>query len=262
MHVSLVFGLSCALAPPRAQYARHSTQPLASPVQHSRRAFSSFGATAIAALFAAPLGTPSAAHAGLFGDDGPQGELRALLEAQSRLDDLAAKLDKGELRGESEEDAIVVLQTLTIQLPSTALQMDKAITQLAKLDASAQRQLADVSTRFATELRNIKQGCRDRSASTQLEGTRAASKAIGDYLQIVALAYKLPELYVAPAYSSDPREFVKQYYGIFSCEGQGLERVPGSNTCRESATDKNINPFPTKNFLNPERDFLTGKPQK
>ena len=45
--------------------------------------------------------------------------------------------------------------------------------------------------------------------------------------------------------------------GILSCECQGLERVKGSNTCKASKTDKNINPFPTKQFL--DFDFLTGE---
>ena len=37
-----------------------------------------------------------------------------------------------------------------------------------------------------------------------------------------------------------------------------LERVKGSNACRDSKNkDKNINPFPTKQFL--EFDFLTGE---
>ena len=57
------------------------------------------------------------------------------------------------------------------------------------------------------------------------------------------------------AYSKDSKEFAAQYFGIFSCEGQGLERIPGSNSCKNAATNKN--PIPTKNFL--EFDFLTGE---
>ena len=41
-----------------------------------------------------------------------------------------------------------------------------------------------------------------------------------------SLRYYVPAGYVEPRYSSDPGEFMAQYYGFFSCEGQGLERIP------------------------------------
>ena len=49
-----------------------------------------------------------------------------------------------------------------------------------------------------------------------------------------------------------------QYFGIFSCEGQGLERIKGSNSCKDPPRkSENKNPIPTKGLL--DFDFLTGK---
>ena len=110
---------------------------------------------------------------------------------------------------------------------------------------------------MASELETVRQGCREKSRGRQLDGARGAGGALAEFLAVAGSKYPIPEPAASLGYSDDPREFAKQYYGIFSCEGQGLERVKGSNTCKDSPTDKNVNPFPTKQFL--DFDFLTGE---
>ena len=189
---------------------------------------------------------------GSFLDGGPKGDLKNLANTQIRLKELAAKLKSGELRDNNKDDAIVVLQTLTIQFGGTVKLMEEASTQMPLLDSS---ETAKLTTRLADELGNVRQGCREASANKQLAGVEGASGVIDQYLALAGTKYALPGADASLAYSKNPQEFAAQYYGVFSCEGQGLERIPGSNSCKD--TGKNKNPFPTKNLL--DFDFLTGE---
>ena len=205
---------------------------------------------------------PQRASAGLFGgdNDGPQGEFRQLQNAQSQIDELARKLSSNELRGDRPDDAIVVLQTLTIQFGNANEVMSKATEAMPLLDAAEQTKARELATRLASDLGNVKAGCRENSADKQLSGAKAASDSIAQYLAVPSSKYPLPKVTEPIYYSKDPNEFASQYFGIFSCEGQGLERIKGSNSCKASEKTKNINPFPTKNFL--DFDFLTGESVK
>ena len=203
---------------------------------------------------------PKRASAGLFGDDVPRGELSGLEENQRQLKDLEDKLRKGDIKGETEAGSIVVLQILTIQLSGAPQLMAKATAKMPLLQADGQDKAAALTSRFADSLESIKVGCREAKAERQLEGAVAARGALDDYLALAATKYKLPASSAPPAYSSDPKEFVSQYFGVFSCEGQGLERIPGSNSCKDPPKGQNKNPFPTKKLL--DFDFLTGDTQE
>ena len=209
-----------------------------------------------AALLSLPAITlrPQTAVAGLFGPGGPQGEFRELQKASERMGELASKLKSGELRGERGEDAVVVLQTLAVQFGGTAKLMDKTTAAMPLLDEQERAKAVQFTSSLKEELENVKQGCRDRAAGAELGGVQAANQAIESYLAVAGSKYELP-VDNTVYYSKDPKTFAAQYYGIFSCEGQGLERVKGSNTCKD--TGGNLNPFPTKQFL--DFDFLTGE---
>lgn len=184
-----------------------------------------------------------------------QGALRNLANTQVRLNELAGKLKSRELRGDSPEDSIVVLQTLTIQFGGSVALFEKAISAMPLLDEA---QASELKAKFASDLADVKQGCRENSADKQLAGTEAASATLDKLFALAATKYKVPGADSSLAYSKDPKEFAAQYYGIFSCEGQGLERIPGSNSCKDKPNKSdNINPFPTKNLL--DYDPLTGK---
>jgi len=207
-----------------------------------------------------PLGfQPKQAMAGLFGKDGPQGDLRQLVISRKDLEELAAKLKKGELKGERDDDAIVVLRTIAIQFSGTAKLMKKTAAAMPLLDASAASMALLLAARLADELRNIEEAARARKAAEQIASVEAASSVLRSYLDLAASKYEMPAL--SEPYASDPGEFVAQYFGVFSCEGQGLERIPGSNSCKDAIKkETNKNPFPTKKLL--EFDFLTGKALK
>lgn len=197
---------------------------------------------------------PHRAAAGLFGPDGPQGEFRQLQLAQTRLNELASKLKSKELRGDT-DDAIVVLQTLTIQIAGTSKLIGKASADMPLLDTA---KLNGFATAFDKEIEGIKQSCRDQQADGQLAGTEAASRVLSEYFELAATKYTLPTVadnsFAAPGSS----EFIAQYYGLFSCEGQGLERIPGSNSCKDRLQKSdNKNPLPSKKLL--KFDFLTGE---
>jgi len=213
-------------------------------------------ATALASAAAAAL-PPLRAHAGLFGSelDGPFREIQL---SQTRLKELASKLKSKELKGDSADDSIVVLQTVTVQLSGTVKVMDKATTQMTLLSEVDLSKARSLSARLESELSAIKQGCREQKADQQIAGAEAAGSVLGEYLTLAGSKYTLPEVVSMELPAAGSSEFISQYLGIFSCEGQGLERIPGSNSCRNSADkSQNKNPMPTKNFL--DFDFLTGK---
>ena len=209
-------------------------------------------AAAAAILSLTPLVYRAPASAILGIGEGPQGEFRQIFQARFNLDDLAKKLETKELRG-SAEDSVVVLQTLTIQMGGTLKLLEKTTEEMPLLTSAEAQAANDKSAVVKQAFEVIRQGCRDKAADKQLEGAKAASTALGDYLAVAAGKYTLPKV-ERPAQMSQ-EEFIAAYYGIFSCEGQGLERVKGSNACKD--TKDNKNPFPTKQFL--DFDFLTGE---
>ena len=244
------FALTCGLSTPRLSGLSTPCTSSSSPL--SRRQFASAAALG-------GLAFPRRAAAGLFGDDGPQGEFRTLSLAELRLNDLASKLSSDEVRGESDEGAIVVLQTLAVQFSSTVQTMSKASESMDLLDADEREKAAALATGLAAELERTKQGCRDRKAGAQLVGVQRASAIIDEYLTLAGSKYKVQAAAPPPQYSKDNKEFMSQYFGLFSCEGQGLERIPGSNSCKDGKAGENKNPLPSRNFLSPSSDVLTGK---
>jgi len=183
-----------------------------------------------------------------FAPSGPLKELRQLSEQRSQLDDLATKLksDGNErIRGDSAEGATVVLQTITIQFGDTGRLLQKTTTAMPALGDEQLARARELSERFVTELGKVRQGCREKSTSLMLAGTEAARETLSEFLGVASTKYTFPSYSPPPLYSKDPSVFAAQYYGVLSCEGQGLKRIPGSNTCIKSNTAKNLNPFPT-----------------
>lgn len=102
----------------------------------------------------------------------------------------------------------------------------------------------------------LEDACRQRSAAAELEAVKGASSALAEYVGIAGRRYRLPNPSGPVPYSSDPATFKAQYFGFFSCEGQGLESIPGSNSCKNKpSTVVNSRAFSL------DFDFLTGKPR-
>ena len=198
LHALLWLGASAALITP-------AVPPL------SRRGFTT---AALACLPAVAL--PPSANAGLFGgngDAGPQGTLRDLQRRRQRLEELAEQLRTGKLKGDTADGAVVVLQTLTIQLGGTVDLLGKATLAMPLLDPSQRTRADELALRFAGELDNARQGCRDQSAKSQLASSDAAGRVLDEYFALVASSqYSLPALEQPLAYSKDPSAFAAQYY--------------------------------------------------
>ena len=73
----------------------------------------------------------------------------------------------------------------------------------------------------------------------------------GEYTLPAPTGQKLRE-----QYSSDPNKFASQYFGFLSCEGNGLERLPGSNSCANKEDAKLW-----RGKVRFDKDLLTGKPR-
>ena len=258
-HLAHARAIHVACLPHRAMLLLATLLPCVSSAMAPRPVLDSLSRrSAAAALLSLPALClrPDRASAFLGFGEGPQGEFRELGRKRAQLADLADQLEKKDLRGEVDEDAIVVLNTLTIQFRGTEQLLDKTTAALDRLapDDIAKAQM--ISKLVLEELENVRQGARERAPRKQLSATEDAGNAIDKYLALAGTKYTLPEADVSLAYSSDPAKFAAQYYGVFSCEGQGLERVKGSNTCKDSK-ENNKNPFPTKKLL--DFDFLTGE---
>ena len=202
---------------------------------------------ALPALFALPQ------HSWALFEAGPQDEFRELVDSLSRIDELTAQLSKGELK--TAEDAIVVLKTATIYFKTVPEKMDKATAGMPLLDAADQVSAARLSANYRQALEALFDGCRQKAPAAQQAAAEKAGTALREYLSVAAARYKVPELSQPARYSTDPEKFAAQYYGFLSCEGQGMARTPGSNSCvnrvKEGQVDNGAG------FL--DFDFLTGK---
>ena len=92
-------------------------------------------------------------------------------------------------------------------------------------------------------------------STAQQAAAERAGGVLRDYLAIAAARYKVPAPSPPPGYSADPEKFAAQYYGFLSCEGQGMVRPKGSNSCVNRPEAGKANPG--GGLL--EFDFLTGK---
>ena len=195
------------------------------PVQLPRRAV----LAALPALTSLPALTGLPHRACALFEAGPQGEFRDLVDTLSRVDELSGQLSKGELK--SADDAIVVLQTATIYFKRVPATMDKATAAMPLFDAAEQEKARGLSASFQQALEALYDGCRQKAPAAQLAACQSAGGVLRDYLGLAGTRYKVPALSQPLRYSSDPDTFAAQYYGFLSCEGQGMTRTKGSNTC-------------------------------
>lgn len=85
---------------------------------------------------------------------------------------------------------------------------------------------------------SLKDAARKHELNAQKSAAAAAGATIGEYLGVLSSKYTIPAPVAAKTYSSDPTTFTAQYFGLFSCEGQGLQRLPGSNACGDRLEKK------------------------
>ena len=204
-------------------------------------------------VLAAPVLAACPQHVWALFEAGPQGEFREMVDALGRIDELTGQLQKGELK--SADDALVVLQTATIYFKRIPATMDKATDAMPLLDAAEQGKARDLTAGYRAGLEALYEGCRQKSAAAQQAAAEKVGGSLRDYLGVAAARYKVPGKSSALAYSSDPEKFAAQYYGFLSCEGQGMVRQKGSNSCvnrpKEGKADDG------NGLL--DFDFLTGK---
>jgi hypothetical protein len=202
----------------------------------SRRAV--VGLAAAAPLPAAAVFEKQLEDLSLAFDGGPgEKELLKLQLARSDLQELARKLQTEELR-DGKDDGVIVLRTLAAQLSGIPSVVETAAESMPSLREKQSKARA-LAEDFAKEFKAIRQGARDGEAAAQLRGTEGALRALDNLLALAATKYKLPELPQAGTpFSKDPEQFAAQYFGFLSCEGQGVERIKGSNTCSDKKLKK------------------------
>ncbi len=179
---------------------------------------------AVFALAAPCLVLPRPARAGLFGPD-TVGELRPLVKGRDTLLQLGGQLERGEL-GSADETAVYIFRLSTGLGPSPE-QLQRATSAIGgKLSQSDRERAAELAAAFPTRVDGMKAAARERAGKRELIGSvSAAALALDGILELASAGgYGVP----VPADTSFSTE---QYFGIFSCEGQGLQRLPGSNQC-------------------------------
>jgi len=207
---------------------------------------------AATSLFIIPaMRLPSRASADPF-NPGLMQDLAGLLDAKNRLQDVSQQMSHG--FGDSEDDAIVVLRTSSLYFSSVPKIMDKAVEAMPLLTSDEKQRSLGLARQFGENIQALTAACRQHSSKEQLAAAIAARDTLSEYLSVAAKHYTVLESKVVP-YSTSPSEFAAQYFGIFSCEGQGLERMPGSNSCKDSSKGSKKNP----NAFKLDFDFLTGR---
>ena len=204
-----------------------------------------------AALLASPL-TPSPARAGVFGPDGPQDDFLVLADADYRL----GEITRGLRSKDGVCDVPCVLQTATIYVKRSPASMAAAAAAMPKLGQDEARAAQSAVARYTDGVAALLAATEPRE---QLAASEAAGAALTDFLDAARSQYTLP----APTgqklreqYSSDPNKFASQYFGFLSCEGNGLERLPGSNSCANKEDAKLW-----RGKVRFDKDLLTGKPR-
>mmetsp|Transcript_30872 Transcript_30872/g.81811 ORF Transcript_30872/g.81811 Transcript_30872/m.81811 type:complete len:241 (+) Transcript_30872:35-757(+) len=225
-----LLGLAAALREPRLVVSRRSAAALLGPAVWL------------------PAGR---ARAGLF-DQGPLTELGGLRGVRDRLDELSKQLENG--FGDSEDDAIVVLRTSSVYFNGVSKTMSKTVEVMPLLTSEERSAALAASAKFGEGIVSLNEACREQSSKAQLAASKSASGALAEYLSVASVHYSVPNFKPMP-YSSDKNEFAAQYFGFFSCEGQGLERIPGSNSCK----DPPKKPKGDSKAFKLDFDFLTGK---
>lgn len=216
--------------------------------------------------------SPRAATAGLFGPDGPQGELQQLSYAASKLGELQNQLTNELKFGAADEAAMVVMRTLPITFQDTSSQMRKVLGDVPKLDEAARARATEAAAEFAKQLEGLKEACRARATSDELAVLVAgAAAALAAFLAAAATGYEVPAYqrpadFASQSTAEGQKEFAVQYFGFLSCEGQGLERIPGSNTCKDPKSGGGVLGFGRLPKDGPgamvlDNDPLTGKPR-
>ena len=136
--------------------------------------------------------------------------LAPLRETMEVLDELIAKVESG---GSAQDAGYVLRLNSAFLIPAS-----DALTAAAAADSSA----APAADALRSSVAALKAAARSDKGEDQLVAAKGASEAIERYF---ALLNEPPRKPSQPAFS------VGGYFGFFSCEGAGLERVPGSNSC-------------------------------
>ena len=146
---------------------------------------------------------------------------------------------EGGALGTADEAAIVVLRTISQAMPSgvaitdCAALMGKAAAAMPNLSADALTSAGRARSLFAEDVEALRDACRRRDKPGQVRASQDASAALTSYLSAAGSAYAVEQAEAGRPYSGDPETFAAEYFGLLSCEGQGLKRIPGSNACGE-----------------------------
>lgn len=124
-----------------------------------------------------------------------------------------------------------MLRTVALQQAGTGALMESVLGSSPRLGAEQRTSASAAAALYSKSVSSLKEGCRRRERGAQEAAASAADAAIGDYLRAISTIYSVPVSTAARLYSSDPIAFTQQYFGVFSCEGMGLKRLPDSNNC-------------------------------
>jgi len=157
---------------------------------------------------------------------------KEMVRVKTQLSEIATLLDKRTMQSDDASDAGVLFQILTLGegqgFGKIAELLEETTDKLALLEVPEVARARELVTPVSAALEDLRLGLREQSADKPLVAIKAADKALGEYLDIVASKYDLPGM----AKKQSKYDFRAEYFGILSCEGIGDERVPNSNACK------------------------------
>ncbi len=159
----------------------------------------------------------------------PPPQISQLAAALASARTLAADLDAG-----AADSSVVLRTSAAVFSPASAVLRNLATARrLPQLEpAQLERAQALASSLEAQAIPALADAARRKDVEAERKAVEQLSSIFDDFIYTVAAAkYEVPPRAQQQVALSES-ENIARYFGFFSCEGQGLERIAGSNSCK------------------------------
>ena len=158
----------------------------------------------------------------------PPPQISQLTAALASARTLAAEIDAG-----TADSSVVLRTSAAVCSPASASLRDLATARrLPQLEpAQLERAQALASSLEAQAIPALADAARRKDVEAERKAVEQLSSIFDDFLYVAAAKYEVPPRAQQQGALSES-ENIARYFGFFSCEGQGLERIAGSNSCK------------------------------
>lgn len=181
----------------------------------------------IASLSASPAG---AFLDGLF-ESPQQKALDEIISYVPRVVDIQTQLQKGKLK--DEEDSLFVLRYSKKYFNDLA-DLLEALSPSLGLEGEKQSQASALPKQIRSQLKELTAACKKQDFKQQEALVTGVSNSLREFLELASSKYTIKKDTINGRinnWDQGDNFDTGAYFGVFSCEGVGLKRKTGSNTC-------------------------------